>query len=108
MSDTPTIQIETPKAKHKLVLKEWITGRDMRELKDIYLKVGKIDASGQGMTDINPDVLNQAENKSVELVVISVDEKTDGVLEAILNMPSEDTTFVLGKVAEIAGFSKKK
>ena len=108
MSDTPTIQIETPKGKHKLVLKEWITGRDMRELKDIYLKVGNIDASGQGMIDIKPEVLNQAENKSVELVVISVDEKTDKVLETILDMPSEDTTFVLLKVAEIAGFSKKK
>jgi len=108
MSDIPKIEIETPKGKHKLVLREWITGRGMRELKDIYLKVGKIDASGQGMTDINPEVLNQAENKSVELVVISVDEKTDNILEAILDMPSEDTTFVLAKVNEIAGFSKKK
>lgn len=101
-------EITTPIGKKKIVLKEYITGRDMRELKDIYLKVGKIDATGQGMTDINPEILNQAENKSVELVVISVDGETEGVLNKILDMPSEDTTFILEKVAEIAGFSKKK
>lgn len=98
---------ETPIKKHKIELKEYITGRDMRALKDIYLKIGKIDPLGQGVTDINPEVANQAENKSIELVVISIDDNKEGILEKILDMPSEDYTFVMGKINEVAGFSKK-
>lgn len=101
-------EITTPRGKHKIELKEYITGRDMRELKDIYLKVGKIDATGQGMTDIKPEILNQAENKSIELAVISIDGATEGILEKILDMPAEDMNFIMDAVQEITGFNKKK
>ena len=103
-----TKEITTPAGKVKVVLKAFITGRDMRALKDIYLKVGKVDATGTTITDIDPEMANQAENKSLELVVQSVNGEAEGVVEKILDMPSEDYTFIMEAVNEVAGFAKKK
>ncbi len=105
MSET---EITTPKGGHKIVLKEYITGRDMRVLKEIFLRVGKLDTAAETVTDIKIDVANEAENKMLELVVISVNGEKEGNIEKILDMPSEDMTYILEKVQEIAGFSKKK
>lgn len=101
-------EFATPKGDHKIVLKEYITGRDMRALKEIFLRVGKLDPAAETVTDIKIEVANEAENKMLELVVISVDGEKEGILEKILDMPSEDMTHILEEVQKIAGFSKKK
>ena len=102
-------EVTTPISGRKIVLKEFITGRDMRTLREIYLKVGKIDLAGNNVSDIDPAMVNEAESKALELVVMSVDGKTEGIIDTILDMPSQDYDFLVQAVNDITqGMSKKK
>lgn len=100
--------IITPIGEHKIELKPYLTGRDMRELKAIYLRIGKVDATGQGITDIKPEVAEEAENKTFELAIISIDKSPENILKRVLDMPSKDYSFILDEINELTGLSKKK
>ena len=103
-----TTKITTPFKKHEIVMKTYITGGDMRELRAIYLEVGKMSPTGQMLSDINPAKVTEAENKALELTILEIDGKPEDILQRILEMPAEDYGFILEKVNEISGFSKKK
>jgi len=95
-----TITIETPLDKHKVVLKAWLTGKEVRDLRNIYLS--KMTIGEKGNPKVNPaEVANEVEDKAIETVVISVNGKKENVLETILNMKSKDYSFVRKKVDEI-------
>jgi len=104
-----TTEITTPVGNNKVALKQYITGRDMRSLREIYLKVGTLDSSGQNLSNIDPAMVDQSENKAFEMVIVSIDGQAEGILDKILNMPAQDYDFILTAVNEItAGLSKKK
>lgn len=107
----PTRIIETPVGKHKVEIKEWITGRDREYINEpMYTAVntkptvvaGKPDVSF-GNFDVNK-YLTESSHREIETFVVSVDGKKEKVLDAVLNMHEQDTEFVK---AEIDKTSKK-
>jgi hypothetical protein len=95
--------IITPINKVKVSLKEWITGRDeveiQRPITAIKLQIGE---AGHSMGEINAgEASEKSKNIAIEKVVISVNGKTEGILDAILDMHKQDYQFVISEVDKI-------
>lgn len=92
--------IETPIDKHKVVLKLWITGGEARELRNVFLS--KIGFGEEKEKYNSAEVANEAENKAIEMIVISIDGEIEGILDKILNMRSKDFNFVMKEINKIS------
>lgn len=108
-----TITIKTPVDQQEVIIKGFITGREKRELRNVFLKNVTLQGSpsGQTFSDLKASIVVEAENKAIEIVVISVAGKTEDKLDSVLNMKAEDYDFVMAKINEVtsdAEFSKKK
>jgi len=100
-----TKEIITPN-NHKVVLKTYITGREEREIRNVYLE--NIDVTGNGaVKDIKADLVGKAENKAIELIVISVDGNKEKVVDLVLDLRKEDCNFIVEQINEIIGDKKK-
>ena len=100
--------IETPVGKNKVELKDFITGRESRVLRESLIKSATIDPEGKGVTKIDPSALNKSDDDKITLVVVSVDGKKEGILNTVLDMPKEDYEFVMDAIEEVTdGLSKK-
>jgi len=102
--DRETIKIITPVDKHEVVLNAWITGKEVREIQSPFMDIMNV-----SVKDRKPDVeinntsaaFEKSENKTIELVVVSVDGVSEGVLAKVLSMKGKDYEFVYKKVNEI-------
>lgn len=101
MSDRETKVIVTPLDKHNVVLNLWITGREKRELRNVFLENIKIGGSNPESIETSSEILTKAENKAIEIVISSVNEKNDNILDFILDMKMKDYEFVINEVNKI-------
>ena len=60
------------------------------------------------MFDNDPKKDEEIENKTIAMVVISIDSKEEGILDTILDMPVVDYTEIMQKVNDATGLDKKK
>jgi hypothetical protein len=103
--DRQTKDLTTPN-NHKVVIKTYITGREERAIRNVYLE--NIDVTGQGtIKDIKADLVGKAENKAIEVLVVSVDGKTENLVDVVLDLRKEDYDFVIENINEIIGDKKK-
>ncbi len=98
------MEIITPIGKNKVILKDYITGRDDEDIQkpmtDLKLQIGIKDADGR--TEINAgEVLRQQKNIKIEKVVISVDGKKENILNIVLDMHIQDYKFILEEINKI-------
>jgi len=111
--DKTTITITTPVDKKIVVLKSFINGREKRALTSVFLN-GEIDfsADAKNIKGIKGSLIETAEDLSIKTIVISVDGKSDDVVNAVLNMHSQDYTFIIGEInkitADVGGEEVKK
>ena len=100
---TNSMEKITPINKHKIVLKEFITGRDDEEIQkpitDVKFQMG---SRGEGIAEINAgEAIKQSKHIAIQKVVISIDGKTDDILNLVLDMPKKDYQFVLEEVDKV-------
>lgn len=106
-----TKEIVTPVSNQKVVIKEWLTGRERRAIRSVFLKDMDISLSelegaegAENITrgsNVKANVLEEAENAAIENIVVSVDDKTENVLDTILDMREEDFDFVIKQINAI-------
>jgi len=101
-----TKKIITPIDKHVVTIKAWITGREKRALikpftSAIQVSVGKEEKAEFKSREAG-SVIEKAANLVIETIVVSVDGKTEGVLDLILDMKSKDTDFVVKELDKIS------
>lgn len=107
--DRETKTIQTPNG-HEVVLKAWINGRETQEIENLVYKNFDI----QGIRDnpnfkLNTAFLTEQTNKALELVVVSIDGKTENILEEILKWKAKDYKFVVSEVNKvIEGLDEEK
>lgn len=110
--NAPTKTIETPIGKVKVEMKEWITGRDREYIDGSFLS--GIDARprmhgkevSMNMEKLDMEKLtNSAIHRAIEKFVVSVDGKTENVVDAVLDLHEDDTAFILKTIDDS---SKKK
>ncbi len=93
---------------HKAVIKSFITARDMRVLKDMYLAVAKFDTKSSEVFDVDIEKASEIEDKTLELVIVSLNGETEGLIEKLLDLPAKDYGEIFEEVQGVAGFDKKK
>ncbi len=109
-----TKEIITPIGKKKVVLKAWLTGREKRHLRNVLLQdvkfsVEKGDTKTEGIN--TAEAIQRAEDEAIKTIVVSIEEKTDKILDTILDMRDKDSDFVITEVNKIGrdeGFQKPK
>jgi hypothetical protein len=108
----PTKIIETPVGKHKVEIKEWITGRDREYINEpMYNAVqtkprviaGKPDVEF-GKFDVQ-GFITESGHREIEKFVVSIDGNKEKVLEAVLDMHESDYEFIKDAIEAIG---KKK
>jgi len=99
------MQIITPVNKVKVELREWISGRDERDIQRPIMAVKfQLGSKGEGSGEINVgEATEQSKNIAVQKVVLSVDGKTENVLDLVLDMHKQDFEFVLKEVDKVVG-----
>jgi hypothetical protein len=107
---TDTKIIETPVGKHKVELKLWLTGADKRALRSVYTDEMEISVKGETpeIKNVLGSMINKAEDKAIETVVVSVNGTKENIIKTLLEMRSEDYDFVMDAINELTSTAKKK
>lgn len=99
-----TKKIITPVEKIEVELKSFITGRDKRMIRNVYLKNTQFEVEGMKTKNSKVDmekITNGAEDTALSIVVISVNGKKEKILDTLLAMRSKDFDFVVKEVNKI-------
>ncbi len=85
---------------HSVVLRQYITGDEHREIRRIYM-------TGTDANRSAVDIEFDGDNKSFELAIISVDSKSDNVVKDVLALPLADFMEVVAEVKDLVEGKKK-
>lgn len=101
MSDRETKELKTPIDGHTVVIKTYLTGREYREIENVFLRQAKVDVAGQTSGNFDGSVVKLAEDKLIEQAVVSVDGSSEDILNKVLDFKSGDTTFVVRELNDM-------
>lgn len=97
---------------HEIILRAWVTGREKRELKNVFLENINLSTEGESVktSPFNASsLIDKAENKALEIIIVSLDGNSENLLEVILNLPADEYDFIIKEVNKISGgFSLEK
>jgi len=96
-------EITTPVKNIKVQLRDWITGRDeidiQRPIIAMKFQISQLGV-GKGEIDVG-EASEKSKEVAIEKVVISVEGKTDDILNAVLDMHREDYLFVMTEIDKV-------
>ena len=110
--DRETKTITTPVGKQVIEIKTYLIGREKRALQNVFVSSKmNVSAESQSVSGFDVATINQAQNLAWNTVIVSIDGKKDGVdgfsvVEAILDMRSEDYDFVVNSINELTAEKK--
>ena len=96
--------VKTPVDKIEVELKTFITGREKRALKSVFLKGMKVEMDGDKPKSVPVDMEKltaDAEDIAFTTVVVSVNGVKEKIVDAILDMNSKDSDFVIAEVNKV-------
>jgi len=103
--DRATVEIKLPKTGKKVVLNEYLTAAEERTIKNSFL--GDVTFKYKGKEAESSDVQatrgDVQEDKTLELMVVSVDGSKENILPTLHNLPSKDFRFLKAKIEELTG-----
>jgi hypothetical protein len=105
MAERQTTSFKTP-AGNVVVLRSYLTGRESADLKSILLSSLKMSMSDLenkkvDMGGLSGAVLAQQERKTLDYLVVSVDDETENPVEKLLDLPSTEYDAVLKEIEKI-------
>ncbi len=106
--ERPTIDLTLPITKLPVKIKEWITGRESELIFSATAKHYKMkpDSYGTGApSEIDGTIVLEMYHKYIEAYVLSIDGKTENLLDVALELPSGDYDFL---IKEIDNLHQKK
>lgn len=95
----------TLKSGKEVVLNAFLTARERNALRNIFFTNFKIEATGgkPEVKEISGDVLGKAEEKLIELAVVSFDGSSENVLARLLDGTPADYDEVVAEAGKIEG-----
>lgn len=104
LNDRPTKELALPFTKTSIVAKEWISGREQEYIEKPTTESVEVkpDSSGRvsfGKLDTNK--LAESTHRAIETVVVSVNGKSENVLDAVLDLPAQDYNLVIGYIQDL-------
>jgi hypothetical protein len=95
-----------------LVVKTYITGGEAREIEGVYLEGMQVSVDQDGKTiipSVSADLARKAQDKTIEILVVSINGKSENILDSILELRKEEFDKVILELNTISsGLSKKK
>lgn len=82
----------------------YITGGEARQIQNIFLEGMKFKVSGEGQTtsnEMSASLASVAQDKVIELLVVSVNGVKENVLKAMLDLPKNDFDEVLTEIDKV-------
>lgn len=109
MLDRETKTIQTPGG-HEVVLKEWVNGKEIQQIENLIYKNFDIQGARENPNfKLNTSFLTEQTNKTLEMVVVSIDGKTENILEEILVLKAKDYKFIVTEANKvIEGLDEEK
>jgi len=106
--DRETTIIETPNG-HKVELKTYITGREKRYIESAFFRDIEMTQTGgeQSIKGLKGAAIEEAQNKTIETVVVAVDEAKDNIVDRVLDLQQEDFDAVIEAINDITASKKK-
>lgn len=98
MRETKVIEL---KDGTKVELYTYITGREAREITNVFLQGMKFQVGQDGKTQTNEmsaSLMNQSQDKAIELLVVSVDGSKENCLAKVLDLPKEGFDVVMKEI----------
>lgn len=121
--DRETKVITTPHSNIPVVVYTYITGREKRQLLNVYLNGGNIgfDPDEKKVTGLRGELVQQSTDLAWRTLIVSFNGNKDGdvladgtkfdVVEAILDLRSQDYNFIVEEINKLTSdddFEKKK
>lgn len=106
--DRETTIIETPNG-HKVELKTYITGREKRYIESAFFRDIEMTQTGgeQSIKGLKGAAIEEAQNKTIETVVVALDGAGNDILNRVLDFPQEDFDTVIAAINDITASKKK-
>jgi hypothetical protein len=98
-TDRPEAEFKTSGG-HTVVLRDYITGLEHRQIRSIYARALKADADAS-------QVEYEADNLAIEIVVTSLDGGADNIVSRVLALPLIDFKEVIAQIGERIEGKKK-
>jgi hypothetical protein len=100
-----TKTITTPGGR-TVVLRSYLTGREENELKgilyaDLKMNADDLQSGKMSITDIPASFVVKQEEKAIELLVVSVDGKSENAAQAVLDLPSSDYASIVDEINKL-------
>lgn len=110
MENTRPTKEFTTKGGHVIVHKTYLTGREMNEIQKVMLKDVRMEMKGkeQNVSGFNATNITELNNKTIELMVVSVDGIKENAIDLILDLPNSDYTEVIQKIEEVTTEKKNE
>ncbi|MFA5168818.1 MAG: hypothetical protein WC530_09855 [Candidatus Omnitrophota bacterium] len=98
--ERPTIEIELPVTKDKVVLKSWLTKAEADKTKEpvrTYYSL-KHENPSEAAKVLLGEVLEQVESNVVETAVVSIDGVSTGIKEIVADLPEADYDAIIREI----------
>lgn len=98
------VKVITTQNGTKVEVYTYITGREAREVSNVFLEGMKFQVGADGQTktnEVSAAIGSQAQDKAIELLVKSVNGATDKVLATVLDLPKADFDEVIAEIDKI-------
>lgn len=100
-----TIKFKTPLSNQEIEIKTYITGRELREITNSFLKGNvSFDVKEQNLKGLSPTMMDEKQNLVIANIVVSIDGKKEGeinVIDTILDMRLEDYNAVVKEITDV-------
>jgi len=97
--------IKTPLEGQELKLKSWLTGREKRQISNVFLSKAKF-SGGESNFDVDGSSLAELQDTQMKMVIEDIGGNKEKILEKCLDMKSEDYEFVLSEIEKIVNPKK--
>lgn len=99
-----TKKIITPLGKD-VELKTYLTAGEAKELSLVFLKGMKLDYDPEtkksAVKDMSGQLINDAENRAIELIVVSFDGSNENILNRLLELKNTEFDFIMDEINKI-------
>lgn len=111
MDNRPTRKIKTPSGK-EAELKTYLTKGETKQLRDIFMRGMKVEVGENGkpvVKEISGSTMSEAEDKLIELALVSYDGSAEKILERLLDLAADEYDFILAEANKLqTGFQSAK
>ena len=99
----PTKKFKTSNG-HEVEINTYVTFGESKQISDVFLKGVNFELGSDGQpkfNEVNASVSNDAQNKAIETIVVSIDGITENIIEAMDNLPKQDGDEIVAEIDKV-------